>query len=189
MTLLSRKGFTLVEVLITLVVAAILLGLATPTITTLTRNKMITTQANELVSSLALARSEALKRVSRVTVCKSADGSSCTNTGSWDQGWIVFNDSDNDAQVGSSTGVGTSQQIIKVYSALDGGNTLTGSTNVANYVSYVSSGHSKLIDGTFQAGSLVLCDDRGAGEHAREITVNITGRVRVESDAPASCAP
>lgn len=179
------KGFTIIELLIAVLVAAILLALASPSFTTLTMNKRITTQANELVSSLALARSEALKRVERVTVCRSANGTSCAGSGGWHQGWIVFNDRDNDAQVDGG------EPIIKAVSALPNGTTLLGTTDVRGYISYVASGHSKLTSGAFQSGSLVLCDSRGPGEHTRVIAVNVTGRVRVEaSDADlASCDP
>lgn len=183
MKLSASSGFTVIEVLISLLVAAILLSLATPSFIEFTKNKQITTQANEFISSLALARSEALKRVSRVTVCRSASGSSCANSGNWDQGYLVFNDDDDDGTVDGG------EQILKVVSALPTGFTLDGSTDVADYVSFVSTGHSKLTSGAFQSGTIVLCDDRGAGPHARAITVNVTGRVRVESAAPDSCTP
>jgi type IV fimbrial biogenesis protein FimT len=184
-----QKGFTLIEVLMSVLVAAILLGLAVPSFTTFTKNRLITTQVNEFVSSLGLARSEALKRISRVTVCRSATGTSCADSGSWEQGWIVFNDKNNNGQVNATGDSDTNEQVLKYASTLKGGNTLKGSGNVAAYVSYVSTGNSKLLSGAFQSGTLALCDDRGVGGHARAITVNITGRARVESTAPDSCQP
>lgn len=180
MTPRAQTGFTVIELMISIVVAAVLLALASPSFVEFTKNRRITTQANEFISTLALARSEALKRVSRVTVCASSTGTSCT--GSWSQGYIVFNDDDNDATVDGG------EPILKVVSALAGtNNTLDGSSDVAAYVSYVSSGHSKLTSGTFQSGTFALCDDRGAS-HGKAITVNVTGRVRVESTAPGSCS-
>jgi type IV fimbrial biogenesis protein FimT len=179
-----HKGFTLIELLIFVLVAAILLGLAVPSFVTLTKNKRVTTNTNEFISTLALARSEALKRVSRVTVCKSSNGTSCSGTGGWEQGWVVFNDPDNDATVDSGT-----ETVLKYVSALSTGTTLRGTTNVASYISYVSSGQTKLTNGTFQSGSIILCDDRGAGEHARNINLAVTGRTRVETTDPTDCTP
>lgn len=176
----AHKGFTIVELMISVVVAAILLALASPSFVEFTKNRRIIAQANEFISTLSLARSEALKRVSRVTVCASSSGTSCT--GSWGEGYIVFNDDDNDGTVDGG------EPILKVVSALAGSNTLDGSSDVAAYVSYVASGHSKLTSGAFQSGNIALCDDRGA-THGKAIAVNVTGRVRVESDAPASCTP
>lgn len=182
------RGFTLVEVMISVVAAAVLLALATPSFTEFTKNKRITTQANEFISSLALARSEALKRVERVTVCSSPNGTTCASSGNWNQGYIVFNDKNNNGQVNPTGDPNTNEAILKVVSALAGANTLDGSSTVAAYVSYVSSGHSRTTGGAFQSGTIALCDDRGAA-HGKEISVSVTGRVRVETGAPASCTP
>ncbi len=179
----TQKGFTLIEMIIAMAVAATLLSLAIPSFSTLNQNKRITTQSNDFISTLVLARSQALKRVSRVTVCRSSDGAACAGSGGWEQGWIVFADTDNDATVD------TGEDILRVYSALDGGNTLRGSSSVASYISYVATGRTKLTGGGLQTGTLVLCDERGSGEHARAINVSATGRSRVESTAPVTCTP
>ena len=184
------KGFTVIELMITLSVAAILLAMAIPSFTTMTMNNRITTQANEFLSAMVLARSEALKRVSRVTVCSSSNGTSCASTGGWEQGWIVFNDKDNDAQVDSTVVPATNEPILRYTQAITGGNTLRGSTNVAAYVSFVSSGNTRLRlsdGGGPQLGTLVLCDSRGAGAHARTLRVSVTGRTGVSTTVPVSC--
>lgn len=178
-----QKGFTLMELIAALTVAAVLLLLAIPSLSTLIMNKRITTQTNDFIAVLALARSEALKRVARVTVCKSANGTACAGSGGWEQGWIVFADTDNDATVDNG------EAILQVHSALEGGSTLRGNTNVASYISFVASGTARLTSGAFQSGALVLCDERGAGEHARGIGISVTGRSRVEYTAPVSCSP
>jgi type IV fimbrial biogenesis protein FimT len=183
MTAHPQKGFTLIEAILTLAVAGVLLSLAVPSFSAMSKNNRISSQTNDFISSLSLARSQALARVSRVTVCRSSNGTACAGSGGWEQGWIVFADDDNDATVDNS------EEILRVYSALDGNNTLRGSTNVAAYISYVSGGTTRLTNGTFQSGSVVLCDDRGAGAYAREINVSVTGRSRVESSAPVSCNP
>jgi type IV fimbrial biogenesis protein FimT len=183
----AQSGFTLIEVIIASAVVAILLSLMIPSFGTLTMNERMTTQANDFISTLVLARGQALKRVSRVTVCSSADGVSCSNSGGWEQGWIAFADTNNNAEVNS--GQTPPEDILQVYNALDGGNTLRGSSNVASYISYVASGTTQLKSGGLQTGTLALCDDRGVGEHARAINVSVTGRSWVETSEPATCAP
>ncbi len=80
-------GFTLVELLVTVAVLAVVLTLGLPALQrTLERNR-VTSDANRLVSALHLARSEAVKRGEPVLVCSSSDGQACG--GGWAQGWIV----------------------------------------------------------------------------------------------------
>jgi type IV fimbrial biogenesis protein FimT len=183
MTLSASKGMTIVDLIIGLAVGAVVLSWALPSFTTLSMNNQITTQTNDFISSLALARSEALKRVDRVTVCKSADGASCVGSGGWEQGWIVFSDIDNDASRDAG------EEILHYRQALRSPNTLRGTSAVANYVSYDSRGSTRLVSGAFQAGTLVLCDARGPGEHARVVAINVAGRVRLDESDPASCTP
>lgn len=183
MTVANERAFTVVELLAALAVAAILVSVAVPAFSTMTMNRRVTIQTNDFVSTLALARAEALKRVSRVTVCRSSTGSACAASGGWEQGWVVFADDDNDATLDNG------EEVLMVRSTLEGSNTLRGSTNVTSYISYVASGVARLTGGGTQVGTFSLCDHRGAGEHARTIAVNATGRVRVESTAPASCDP
>jgi type IV fimbrial biogenesis protein FimT len=169
-----RGGFTLIELIVTLAIAAIVLTVGIPSFRELLRENRLATQANEFLAALALTRSEALKRGVRVTLCKSADGASCTANGGYEQGWVVFVDPNNNATVD------TGEVILRVYGALPGGFTLTGNTNVRSYVSYAAGGMSQLISGAFQAGTLTLC----AAPKARSIAINSTGRARI---AVATC--
>lgn len=160
------KGFTLVELMVTVSIASILLAVAVPSYQSIMRESRLTTQANELMTALHYARSEAVKRGMRVTICKSANGASCG--GNWSDGWIVFNDT------GAAGAVDASDEVLRVFTALKG-STLGGGSNFANWISYLPNGRSRgngnLPDGTFN-----LCN-QGNG---RNIKVNNAGRPRVE---------
>ncbi|MDX1625073.1 MAG: GspH/FimT family pseudopilin [Wenzhouxiangellaceae bacterium] len=84
----SSAGFTIVEIFLAIVVAAILLAAALPNFVTFVQNNRLSAQSNEVVAAFQLARSEALRRGQRVDVCASSDGASCG--GNWNQGWLVL---------------------------------------------------------------------------------------------------
>ena len=84
-------GFSLLELLVTLGVAAIVLSVGVPGFVGVVQNNRAATQANEVVTALSLARSEAVRRSARIGVCQSADGLTCGGAG-WEDGWIVFED-------------------------------------------------------------------------------------------------
>lgn len=165
-------GFTLVEMMVTVGVAAILLAVAVPSFTTFTQNNRLVAQRNEFIATLHLARSEAVKRGIRMTICKSADATACTGSGGWEQGWIVFADADNDAAVDTGEGV------LLAHEPLRGNVTLRGDTDIANYISYVPGGYTQLAGGAPQTGTLVLCDNRGFGTQTGAIVIGTTGRPR-----------
>jgi len=81
-------GFTLVELMVTVAVIAILAVVAVPGMTALINSSRLNGQAEEMVASLQLARAEAIRRNARVTVCASTDGTTCANSSAWTQ-WIV----------------------------------------------------------------------------------------------------
>ncbi|QOW25749.1 GspH/FimT family pseudopilin [Lysobacter sp. H23M47] len=83
-----ESGFSLIELIVTIVVLAILVTLATPSFTSLLNSSRLTAQANELVASLQLARSEAVRRNTPVTLCRSTNGSTCAGAGAWER-WIA----------------------------------------------------------------------------------------------------
>lgn len=85
-----QSGFTLVELMIAIAVVAILLGLALPSFQSTMRSNRVATTSNELLGSLALARTEAIRGLGPAGVCASDDGTTCTSTADWANGWIVW---------------------------------------------------------------------------------------------------
>ncbi len=86
-------GFTLLELMITISVLAILVGVGIPSFRDMMRRNRLVTQTNELIGALALARSEAVKRGLRVTICPAnATQDACSDSGDWADGMIIFTD-------------------------------------------------------------------------------------------------
>jgi type IV fimbrial biogenesis protein FimT len=104
----KSKGFTIIEILITLAVAAILLGVAVPSLQNFTANSQVTVAANSIVAGLNLARSTAVTLGEEVVICPSADESTCAGD-QWSKGWIVFDNADGNGALAES-------EIIRVVS-------------------------------------------------------------------------
>ena len=167
----TQSGFTLIELMITVTVVAILLSVGLPSYENFIKNGHLTAGNNELVSSFNLARSEAIKRGLRVTVCKSANQSTCTTSGEWDQGWLVFTDENNNGVYNSAT-----ETIILAHAKMNDLVTAVGNGTVTNYVSYVMSGKSQQAPTGLQSGTILVRDDR-SGDYGRNLSISQTGRV------------
>lgn len=164
-------GFTLIEMMVTITVLVVLLGLAAPSFATFQRNSELTAAANTLLSSLAAARSEAMKRGRNVTVVP-VDG---TN---WTSGWIVFVD---------EAGFGTKQSAeteLALESALPVSLTAATEPSGLVYVMFNGSGYPRLAGGGFQASSI---DFSIASGETRRIISSPAGRLRVCKPADAGC--
>jgi len=147
----------MIELLITVVVGAILLGLAVPSFTGFLQSDRALTQMASLAISLNIARSEAIKAdlPGGVVVCPSTDNATCNST-NWANGWIV-----------QSSAAGN--PVLNAVPPISAGSTLTEASGLAS-VTYNSNG-SVGAPATFK-----LCDSRGASM-ARTVEVNVIGRI------------
>jgi len=170
----KSAGFTIVELMLTLVILSIVLGIGLPNFMEFIKNNRLISQINQTTSMLAFARSEAAKRPNTtITLCGSSNTTDATpacNTSNWESGWIIFDDQDSDRVIDAS------DQLLQVGNPLAGGNTLrsSGFTN-SGYVQFDA-------DGTPDSqGTLTLCDDRGTSK-AKAVIISIAGQTRLASD-------
>lgn len=178
---MKQTGATLVELMVVLAIAAILLGVAIPGFASLIHSSRLSAATSDLLVSLHLARSEAIKRNSRTVLCISADGTTCAASGGWQQGWLVFHDANNNAALDAG------EAIIHARPAFPDSIRLTGNSTVAKYVSYAPTGGTKSMSGAFQAGTLTVCNVADTSGAARRVVISSTGRPRVARVTLASC--
>jgi type IV fimbrial biogenesis protein FimT len=88
----AQSGFTLIEAMIAIAVMTVLVAIAVPSYQEASLRSQLRAAANDLVASVHLARSEAIKRNTPVTMCASSDGEHCATSGGWEQGWIIRSD-------------------------------------------------------------------------------------------------
>ena len=167
------RGFTLIELMVTVAVVAILAMVAAPSFDQAILSAKLNAGANNFMASAQLARSEAIKRNSTVVLCRSADGLSCASSGNWTQGWIVFHDVNNNGTVDSG------DAVIQVQGALSAGYSFTG-------------GSYSLVFQSIGVGStsatLTLCKALPSpGGQEREIKVSATGRSSVTTTRTGTC--
>ena len=173
------SGFTLLEALVVLAVLGTLLALAAPNLTELRQKHQMQSQAERLLGSLMLARSEALRRQQRVTLCLRSTGDFCATKGSWGQGWVVFVDANDNA-------VREAQEpVLQVQESLPSFLKLEGNATVNRYVSFGAEGRSQTTTGAFQAGTLTLC--QADATQAWRLVINALGKPRLEKAEADAC--
>ena len=172
---LAQAGFTLIEMMVTLTILGILAMLAAPSFNEAMLGNKLASFANRFVASTQLARSEAIKRNAVVRVCASADGATCAGGGTFQQGWVVFHDANNDGVVNSG------EAVIQVQQALSGDYHFTSNAGYSLAFQAIGAGAT--------ASIMTLCRATPSpGGQERKVTLSATGRVSVETTRNGTCA-
>lgn len=159
------QGLTLVELMVTVSLAGILLGVAAPAFSSLWLDSQRTVAVNALVHGIFLARSTAITRNHEVTICRTSDGQTCSNQmDDWQRGWLVFVNLDRDDPPVRDG----SEPLLAVQAAWDNGS-ITSNRRSYSFRPY----QHRVVNGT-----VVFCDRRGSTE-ARAVIINTAGRPRV----------
>lgn len=136
----DASGFTILELMITVAVLSILVGIAVPSFNEMIRQNRLATQTNDLLTATAVARSEAIKRGSRVTLCPAnGDGSDCAGNAQWSTGWLVI--SDEGPNVGR---LDAGEMVLQRWPAATGQNLVVNNAQNLTSISYRGSGATDL---------------------------------------------
>lgn len=194
----AQRGFTLMELMVVLAVVGVIMGIAVPNFSLYIRNSRLTGAANDLLASVTMARTEAIKRQLPVGICATANPNAtppvCSGAAAtaWRDGWVVWVDADNDWVPDNVA----AEPVLDRHPALD--TTLTVRSNNSRRIRYLSTGFSSTA-GPFGANTdnIAICDARGtqltiAGASAgRALRIAPTGRPRVtkiQADVNAAIA-
>lgn len=158
----KNSGFSLIEMMVAIAVMSILLLVALPSFQATMLSAKLRSYSNELVASVYLARSEAIKSNSVVTMCASSTGTSCE--GEWGQGWIVLNNDD---------------AIIQSHGALASGYKIN---SEESKITFLSTGI-----GATQTTLTVCRSAPASGDQERVVTISATGRPSVVRTTEGSC--
>lgn len=176
------RGLSLVEMLVVVALASILASVGVPMLRDVMRSYELASTASTLLSHMHLARTEAIRRSTRVILCKSADGRTCASGGGWEQGWIVFRDANANARREPG------ESIVQYGPPVAPGLRILGNGTVGNYISIQETGETRLAGGGFQAGTLSLCHVSARKTQARQIVISSVGRARMAKTTVAQCA-
>lgn len=170
------QGFTLVELMITVAVLAIVVTLAAPSFSDLINRNRLTGAANEIVGALQTARMEAVRRNASVVLCPSTDGASCSGA-DW-QRLIIFSDNDGDVTVDAAD-----DDVIRDVTVSTGGIVVNPSSNTATNqrIGFGASGFARVGGAGAREGGLSVCSDQlDAAENTRDVVVAVS-RVSVST--------
>jgi type IV fimbrial biogenesis protein FimT len=178
---IRQAGFTLIELLIVVSLVGVLASLAVPSFRSLLVNRTVQAAVDALMADMRYARSEAVKRSARVSVCQSANGTSCaTGSNLWVGGWIVFIDADGDGSVDAG------DEVVRVQQALSSMASIASSTPASDrrFFTYQPTGWAKSSSQTFiftPAGTV-------PSGSVRVVCISNQGRPGLKAAGATSCA-
>jgi type IV fimbrial biogenesis protein FimT len=162
----QQKGVTLIELMITVSIVAIILAFVGPSIQSILIKNRIVAEINETSSLIQYARHHAIDEQAQVIVCPSKDYSVCSTD--WNDSKIVFIDNDNNAIRG------TTEELLVTIGATSKTSLMTNSTNI---IKFAETGEANL------ATEILLCHKNGKAEYARSLSLTLQGRVKMSTDS------
>lgn len=169
--LLRSNGFSLYDMLTTLVVVSTIAAVAVPSFQQLLYRQRITAAINTLISALYLARSEAIKRSETAVLCPSPDGHSCVQRGNiWEQGYLLYIDSNDNARVDAE------EIVVRYFETTIGLRVQTSADR--DDIRYLPNGLASGTNATFK-----FCDAHNRGA-PRTVIVSNSGRARTSTRMP-----
>jgi len=175
----NQQGFSLAELLATMGIAALLLSVGLPGLSTFAKDARQVSVANEFLADFHYARDLAITNNSRVTICPSNNGANC-NAADWNEGRIVFLDADAD---GTVSGLETVQRITSDMGEVD-----VETAEFGGSITFRPNGRAMADIVRNNTGEFTICDDRGSA-HARALIVDMSGRPRVSHEDSSGLAP
>ncbi len=163
-----QAGFTLIELMVVIAVLAALLAMAWPNFEVSLRTNRVATATNEMIASLAMARSEAIRSTRGAGVCSSDDGASCGGT--WADGWLVWGDTNGNEALDDG-------ETVLRYSR--GGETMT-ADGPDDPVTFDSRGRRRAAADQVLSLEPQSCEGQ---ELRRTLTINASGQVRTVKGA------
>lgn len=180
----AQKGFTLTELLVVSAIVAILLAIGVPSYRYITNSYRMSAEVNSLLGDLQYARAEAIKEGQPVTVCTSANGTTCAGGNSWSVGWIVFSDAN-----GNRTVDAPADTVLHVQAGFTGTvpDTFT-ATGGVGAVTFNREGFATTVAG-FNPTTVTLTEQTGNGAWTRCLYINPVGMVSTASHVsdPGNC--
>jgi len=168
----SGRGFSLIELLIGIAIVGLLVLAAGPSYRNWIAAQELANHAHFLAGTLNQARSEAIKSGYRVNLCKTRDRQQCADDASgWELGWILYIDENQDGDISDG------ETVIRIEGPPGNGITVRGNRPVADYVSYTSLGHARMLSGALQMGTFTVCKP---GQDALQVVLANSGRARVQ---------
>lgn len=169
-----EHGFTLLEAMVTMTVVAVLMALAIPSYRYITNKNRIAAEVNGLLGDLQFARAEAIKEGQTVTVCVSTNGATCSGAGvaTWNSGWIVFSDTNNNQVVDAG------EPVLRVQVPFQSTDTFV-AVPATGYLTFNREGF--VSGGTVAAGLLITLHSTPADNDAtRCLNVTFAGAMTVQ---------
>ena len=161
-SLKTMRGFTVLELMITVAVTAVILSIGVPSFLGIIETNRTVTHTNDVVSALNLGRSEAVRRGTPIIVCSSTDGANCSASNDWSTGWVIRTTS-------------ATPEVLRAWPARSGGAGVL-SANVSQ-VQFQARG--TLPPGAPPQLQLRLPNCGDAENHGRDVSVNSAGRINV----------